>query len=94
MIEDILVLEEQDFNPSLVVVAVSGWEPVGGQSVPSVDFVNQAKLSGETSSVDQSVQVGSCSECQTYSRSKLRLHWWQFGLGKLDHSSLKQLLFT
>ena len=59
MIEDILVLEEQDFNPSLVVVAVSGWEPVGGQGVPSVDFVNQAKLSGETSSVDQSVQLGS-----------------------------------
>ena len=27
MIEDILVLEEQDFNPSLVVVAVSGGEP-------------------------------------------------------------------
>ena len=75
VIEDILVLEEQDFNPSLVVVAVSGWEPVGGQSVPSVDFVNQAKLFGETSSVGQSVQVGSCSECQTYSRSKLRLHW-------------------
>ena len=25
VIEDILVLEEQDFNPSLVVVAVSGW---------------------------------------------------------------------
>ena len=38
---------------------MSGWEPVGGQSVPSVDFVNQAKLSGETSSVDQSVQLGS-----------------------------------
>ena len=34
-------------------------KPVGGQSVPSVDFVNQAKLSGETSSVDQSVQLGS-----------------------------------
>ena len=30
MIEDILVLEEQDFNPSLVVVAVSGVEPVRG----------------------------------------------------------------
>ena len=29
VIEDILVLEEQDFNPSLVVVAVSGWDPVG-----------------------------------------------------------------
>ena len=27
VIEDILVLEEQDFNPSLVVVAVSGGEP-------------------------------------------------------------------
>ena len=26
VIEDILVLEEQDFNPSKVVVAVSGWE--------------------------------------------------------------------
>ena len=26
VIKDILVLEEQDFNPSLVVVAVSGWE--------------------------------------------------------------------
>ena len=35
MIEDILVLEEQDFNPSLVVVAVSGWEePVGGPKRP------------------------------------------------------------
>ena len=31
VIEDILVLEEQDFNPSLVVVAVSGWDPVRGQ---------------------------------------------------------------
>ena len=30
VIEDILVLEEQDFNPSLVVVAVSGVEPVRG----------------------------------------------------------------
>ena len=57
MIEDILVLEEQDFNPSLVVVAVSGWEPVGGQCVPSVDFVNQTKLFGEASSVGQSVHV-------------------------------------
>ena len=35
VIEDILVLEEQDFNPSLVVVAVSGWEePVGGTGRP------------------------------------------------------------
>ena len=62
VIEDILVLEEQDFNPSLVVVAVSGWEPVGGQSVPSVDFVNQTKLFGEASSVGQSVQVETSSK--------------------------------
>ena len=33
MIEDILVLEEQDFNPSLVVVAVSGGEPSLRQSM-------------------------------------------------------------
>ena len=38
MIEDILVLEEQDFNPSLVVVAVSGWDPVWGQC-PCGDLV-------------------------------------------------------
>ena len=35
VIEDILVLEEQDFNPSLVVVAVSGWDPVGTVWRPS-----------------------------------------------------------
>ena len=33
VIEDILVLEEQDFNPSLFVVAVSGWDPVRGHAV-------------------------------------------------------------
>ena len=33
MIEDILVLEEQDFNPSLVVVAVSGVGPSRGDVV-------------------------------------------------------------
>ena len=46
VIEDILVLEEQDFNPSLVVVAVSGWDPVWGQSVQV-----------ETSSEDNAVQM-------------------------------------
>ena len=33
MIEDILVLEEQDSNPSLVVVAVSGEEPTRSEVV-------------------------------------------------------------
>ena len=35
LIEDILVLEEQDFNPSLVVVAVSGVGPAAGGRGPS-----------------------------------------------------------
>ena len=32
---------------------------MGDRASLMVDFVNQAKLSGETSSVDQSVQLGS-----------------------------------
>ena len=35
---------------------------MGGQSVPSVDFVNQTKLFGEASSVGQSVQVETSSK--------------------------------
>ena len=82
VIEDILVLEEQDFNPSLVVVAVSGWDPVWGQSVLVwTSSTRQSSLVRLRLWVRASrwrtmlSRLGSCSECQTYSRSKLRLHW-------------------